>query len=469
MPRWCCFAVALAACNVPFEALTPASLTGDAGLEPVSTQCLLDGAAFCDPLSEPQPGGRAGDLDEAVWSVARLSFLVNPPQGLLNLWAPAAATLCGQQNPGALPDSDLRICQGALEESIDDGHATTVYASKVYRSMRVRQPWNFSQGALAVFDVDAITWRDGVWFEVWVTDAPVPAGSVEDTEAGSVPANAVGLMFNACPGGTSVEKIFEVRNQTVTPNVLPAPPCFTSASGVFNHFELRLSPSHVELWGIDSGGGALRLLGASDLSLPFGTGFLSLVHVEAASSARSDASSHAFRWRRVGFTGPRAPRPFAHSVPDLLRATAEGMNLGYLLKVDVNPEASQSFALPATSTAARLDFDLLGFEVAAGLRWRLDGAAWRDAAVQYESKKLEHVTLDLGVLPAPSTLELALMDPASGGFGSVVSNLDLTAPTGGTVAPGAANTALRVGCSVGNVTPAWALACCVFFARRRRR
>jgi hypothetical protein len=41
---------------------------------PVDTSCNLPGAAFCDPFATPSPGGRAGALDDAKWSMARLGI-----------------------------------------------------------------------------------------------------------------------------------------------------------------------------------------------------------------------------------------------------------------------------------------------------------------------------------------------------------------------------------------------------------
>src|SRR6185295_14841123 len=49
--------------------------------DPGQPGCGLPAAAFCDTLATPSPGGRGGDVDDAKWSVTRVTNLVNPGQG----------------------------------------------------------------------------------------------------------------------------------------------------------------------------------------------------------------------------------------------------------------------------------------------------------------------------------------------------------------------------------------------------
>src|SRR4051794_8293521 len=99
---------ATVACNsaaVVFEGHAP----------PAAAGCGLPAPAFCETFETPSPGGRGGDLDEAVWSFARWGHQVQ------FLWerAPAhtyddghlfPATFCGAHFAGVLPDLDVRAC-----------------------------------------------------------------------------------------------------------------------------------------------------------------------------------------------------------------------------------------------------------------------------------------------------------------------------------------------------------------------
>src|SRR4051812_8023796 len=45
-----------------------------AELPPPDPSCDLPGVAFCDAFTKASPGGRAGALDDAHWSLSRLGF-----------------------------------------------------------------------------------------------------------------------------------------------------------------------------------------------------------------------------------------------------------------------------------------------------------------------------------------------------------------------------------------------------------
>ncbi|MBL8742372.1 MAG: hypothetical protein JNK04_14790, partial [Myxococcales bacterium] len=77
-------ATLLAACGDPSEPSDEpqgggAGTGGDAAVEsssnsvprPEPGSCQLADPAFCETFDKPSPGGRGGDLDERLWSVAR--------------------------------------------------------------------------------------------------------------------------------------------------------------------------------------------------------------------------------------------------------------------------------------------------------------------------------------------------------------------------------------------------------------
>src|SRR4051794_18689213 len=97
------------------------------------------GSAFCETFSQPQPGGRGGDLDERVinfsrWSHTALgSWVRQPASTRVDLQYPA--TFCGAPFSGLLPGTDSRVCDGQLDEVLEDGQAFAVNA------LRIRQPF----------------------------------------------------------------------------------------------------------------------------------------------------------------------------------------------------------------------------------------------------------------------------------------------------------------------------------------
>src|SRR5579859_6752458 len=114
--------------------------------------CGLAQPAFCDPLNTPTvngPDSRAGDLNGLVWGVSRGTSADDPFQGGHDTWFAATASVCGTTSTFS-PERDVRICNGDLYETVNDGGATTTLG------MYPRQPFDIAgRTGTVVFDVSA--------------------------------------------------------------------------------------------------------------------------------------------------------------------------------------------------------------------------------------------------------------------------------------------------------------------------
>jgi hypothetical protein len=297
-----------------------------------ASSCGLAQPAFCDPLNQPTANGpdvRSGDLDGVVWGVSRGTSSDNPTQGAYQYWQGTTSSVCGQTVTFGSP-SDIRICNGALFETVTDGGAATTLG------MYPRQPFDIAgrTGAVA-FDVSA----DGLcghcaWPAFEYTDQPVPAPN----NSTSGPRNGFGFTFNSV--GTCASASQEgVGNMWVTSNYVSSfvpldnLGCVNSgvAGGPLNHVEIRMSASHVEVWATDAGASNLHAIGSANLSMPLTRGLVWMEDQHYNANKASTQGTHTFEWANFGFDGPVLPRDLGFDVRDGgTPDSGGGRSLGYL-------------------------------------------------------------------------------------------------------------------------------------------
>ena len=162
--------------------------------------------AFCDSFDAPAGnGGRAGDLNPALWSVARIEaggsgYGANLGQGAFDTWIPASLNFRGTHHT-VVPDHDIQICGGHLVEGINEDHGQPVLA------MQPKQPFDIAgRTGTVVFEVsDNTQGPHGAWPEVWYTDTAAAAPN-DDGPSGinASPHDALGLQLNdtgSCAAG----------------------------------------------------------------------------------------------------------------------------------------------------------------------------------------------------------------------------------------------------------------------------
>jgi len=173
--------------------------------EQLPAGCGLEHAAFCDTFDTPSPGGRGGDLDDAQWSTARIS--TDGQGGVYQQWKDATESACGATTSGIKPGRDLSICAGGittsshLNDTEEDGSGYTLH------SYRPRKPFDFTnRTGVIVFDIGAkaqVPGGHGFWFNLVISEEPVPAPYEESGAIALFGKNAVVLEFLA--GGGSIE------------------------------------------------------------------------------------------------------------------------------------------------------------------------------------------------------------------------------------------------------------------------
>src|SRR6185503_7309766 len=163
------------------------------GLPPPDPSCGLPNAAFCDAFTKESPGGRAGALDDAQWSVSRLGFgcayTFSFPETPVNL--------CGVWKTVPPGGADSQFCvnennEPRWAEGFDDNTDFN------YLSARIRQPFDFAGRTGTIqWQADARTsGSHGWWTEAWITADPVPGPKLHDPDQLVTSAEALGISFD---------------------------------------------------------------------------------------------------------------------------------------------------------------------------------------------------------------------------------------------------------------------------------
>jgi len=397
---------------------------------PGAPGCALPAAAFCDPLATPSPGGRGGDVDDAKWSVTRISNGFNPGQGQWITYPLGHGLICGKSVSDIVPPDDYTICTDSngphLTQTADDG------GGNIVSSFRPRQAFDFAgRTGVITFDLGGRqAGGHGFWPEIIITSEPSPAPYQDLIGIFPFPREAIGVELANQPsceyrtGSTytsnGVSAIKVIRNYLVSgwgPNDLHAdydgtgkpsePPCFPVNDTRMNHYELRLSASTVELWVTDPGAdpGTLRLVAKKEgINLGFTRGYVSFqqAHYNAGKDDHLNIPpTHTFNWANVGFDGPVLPIERGYDVPDAL---APYRDLGTTIGYRISASAPLAFPLAGMdlsgATAAALHLNVYGFYAGRILQFRFNGGAWQsfvsDLPANMEQRSLH--------IPVPMTL-----------------------------------------------------------------
>jgi hypothetical protein len=226
------------------------------------------------------------------------------------------------------PPNDVRICNGKLFESVNDG------AQVANLDIYPKQPFDFAgRTGKVTFDVSADSdGPHGAWPEFVITDKPVPG--VRSAISGMVPsaaANEVGFRLDGCWGYnalatnlTGVALFFSSKNWAYSEPTLHTVGCITRGSSIaMNHIEVRVSTDRIEVWGTDAGATTLKELAYADnLALGFTKGLVWMndVHYNARKAIEpcicGTQWNHTFVWDNLGFDGPATYRDLGTDVAD---------------------------------------------------------------------------------------------------------------------------------------------------------
>jgi hypothetical protein len=367
--------------------------------------CGFAQAAFCETFDAPKGATtRAGDLDPAKWSAARMCEIGAPSaNGAAVPIGPGTVPTCRAGLPAQVfPSSDALVCDG--NANIQSNHLLVVVAAQNYgqNSYRIRQPFDFAdRTGTIVFDAQGHNLGNHGWISVEVTEDPTPAPSftvVQNFENGAIPRNAVEIQLLGSCGGDNVgiSTVF-VYDDFVQKAVLSDPRiCAPAGLGKLNHFEVRLSRTRVEISATPASDdglvfGAPVVLGAVDIALPFTRGYVHLTTHNHATLKYSNGSMDAWtaRWDNVGFDGPAVTGAFRENeaLDSLTQASGGKINVGWRLS-DVASGPAQTIEIRGVDLAgvlgARLALENWSYHAPGGalptdfaLNYRLNAKAWK--------------------------------------------------------------------------------------------
>jgi hypothetical protein len=330
--------------------------------------CGLDQAAFCETFDAPAGAKtRAGELAPEKWSASRFCNIGAPSSDDEAVAiGPATIPACRDGLPAkALPSADALICDAT--SLVHSNHLLVLSAAQNYgqNSYRIRQPFDFGdRTGTIVFDAEGHNVGNQGWVSLEITEDPAPAPSFtleQNYENGSVPRNAVEIHLNNVCGGDNVG-IYHLfvyddyhQNLVLTNTGI----CVPAGAGRLNHFEVKLSKTHVEVYGTPASSdgvtfGTPVLLGEKDIALPFSRGYVHLTTHNHATLKYSNGAVDAWtaRWDNVGFDGPAITSGWReHEALDPLEATKNGkVNVAWRVAKDTEGPA-QKIEIPGVDVA----------------------------------------------------------------------------------------------------------------------
>ena len=394
--------------------------------------------AFCESFDEPSPGGRAGDLDDARFSVARISNLVNQGQGHTSDWAPATASACGSERSGLLPPDDLFFCTNPrtgrrqLNDVINDqGHPT-------WHAIRIRQPFDFANDARIVLELEAkqrMRAGKGHWWAVAISADAAPAPYLDFIGQGTRPESVLVFDFGPSACASDAEGFSQLTGVWLATDHGSATrldtgsgerECFAVDNEIMNHVEIRLLGTVLEVWAtdLDDSSSLRRVARVTDVALPFKRGYVNLIFAKYNASEVGLPTEVTYHVGSIGFDGPILPIPRAYLLPDAQTppgsSEPDHLNLGYLLNEDGISTCCDWTDLPSFelegieldgASGARLNLTAYDFTEGESIFLRFNGGNSREFAHAYpdSSAGVRAVTIPVSLAelrPGSNRLEL---------------------------------------------------------------
>lgn len=370
------------------------------------TECGIDNSAFCEQFNAPsKTKGRAGELDPELWSGSRLMPTIPTAGDDVFPIGKGTVPACRDGLPASVfPDEDTLICPP--NDKLKSSHLLMVAAAQNYgqNSYRIRRPFDFAgRTGKIVFDAEAFMEGSLLgWVAISVVQDPMSAPSfakLQNDEGGTAPrAGFTILLQEACQDvgqaiGLRMVTVFKDYQQTyLTP---PNRVCLKTARQQLNHFEVRVAQKQLEVLGTDVSAdgvsfGSPQSLFSTAIDLPFTRGYVVITtHNHATIKYGGEAlDAWTSRWDNVAFDGPRLTTYREYEIPDSLRPGVrnEGkLSIGYLV-LDVAQAPADVLTFKGVdlegAKTAKLSFsswyDQAGTVADFGLKYRLNGGAWKD-------------------------------------------------------------------------------------------
>lgn len=318
-------------------------------------------------------------------------------------------------------------------------------------SYMIQQPFDFAgRTGKIVFDVDAVPSGLGAFVAVEITEDPVPAPAFQEFgnfETGAIPRNGVMLkLIDDCQANSGKVRlgallIYNNYLMTLIENpsfVVGNGQCPLVKAGSLNHFEIRLSQNHIDVYGSDySSDGvsfpAARLIYSAEISVPFSRGYVRMAARNHATLKYLNVPIGIFHWDNIGFDGPVISGIKMYEVADNTKigtyqvyGTGPVMQLGYMLSDGTNRPTAGLYdpdnivaplQIPRVdltgSTKARITLNaFMGFwgpaDATWGLKYRVNGSSGTWHTHFLTPEEVKEVNGELGN-PSPGSNQNVLL------------------------------------------------------------
>ena len=259
-----------------------------------------------------------------------------------------------------------------------------------YAAIGIRSeiPFDFaSRTGTMVFDVDAKTeGTHSAWPEVWLTPEPMQMAHDDFPGTHVAPREGVELQFGndqcgnngtkpgptahagergkTSAGGLRVIREFHnfqgeqtdaPQNEHYTPQMYNH--CITTQSDHANHFEVKISQTHIQVWASNDDGSNFALQSETDFTTPlsWSRGYWSFEHAQYAADKFNDMKDTTYHWHAIGWDGPVLPPDRSVQLDDANVARPDGTyNLGYQTPTatfNMKPFGFDGSPMPAFSAA----------------------------------------------------------------------------------------------------------------------
>ena len=325
--------------------------------------------AFCETFDQPYPvTNRSGEMNGDLWGVQRIGGPVDI--GRPFAWTNSQLDLCGS-DIAVRAESDLRVCSGQLRDGTDDNLSGNFEeGGPIALTMYSKQPLDFAgRTATVSFDVtNDSAGTHAAWPEFWVTDQPVPAPWIHFGSFISHPRNGLAVRmasaapigsYGECPNGDNLDKrrwtvdsAAVIRGYVMEDTIgcsLGAATCVQTGltvnrldcvvepagpDGGFNHVEVRISQSQIDVYATDAGVTTplkhIASITGANLTFTNGVIWIDDAHYNAdkGPTDRPSQRVHTFAWDNVAFDGPLLSRHLSFDVLDSMVSLDPAAGIG---------------------------------------------------------------------------------------------------------------------------------------------
>jgi hypothetical protein len=248
----------------------------------------------------------------------------------------------GTVRASVYPPYDMLVCDGT---GLFPGALMMAACMQDYghHAIRPLQPFDFQGRTGAAYCIVTAQCFDSLasYLQISLTEDPAPAPTyhiTDNEETGPTCRNGILVMFGGAVGSgtnTGVSSVFVytdyVKAQITASFELTGTNRPTTAADKLNRVELRVSATHLQVWMSDYSTDNVtfsnfRLIWEADITAPMTQAYVHYgFRIHSNIKFNYPATSIRY-WTKVGFDGPKLPRPVLYEVPDNTTTDSGGDN-----------------------------------------------------------------------------------------------------------------------------------------------